>query len=265
MKKKNLFLPVILVFVYLAFISQGMSVFASNLSSIQSIIAGKQDKLIFATIVSVGSRVCSVEVMEEIGEDTTADKKDDAPQETDTSILGKKIDVEGLNSYMYYEGFDHNPKIGDNVLISLTFSGNVYRVKNGVFYVSAASHDTFNFIVPDTVDGTAGAMELTALYRFIGTNGKNADFTIKDSVVYTHDTAKGGVEIRIENQEGLTFVNEKGETTKETETGNAQSDFGATDSPNRWLFACAIIIVGAFAGLFITKLAIGFEKKIDSK
>lgn len=255
----------LLACVIIAFITQGLGVLASNLNSVENIIAGKQDKLIFATIVSVGSRVCSVEVMEEVGEDTTADKKGDALQETDTSLLGQKIDVEGLNSYMYYEGFDHNPKIGDNVLLSLTFNGNAYRVKNGAFYVSAASHDTFNFIVPDTIDGTAGAMELTALYRFIGTNGKNADFTIKDSVVYTHDTAKGGVEIRIENQEGLTFVNEKGETTKETETGNTQSDFDAADSPNRWIFACAIIIVGAFAGLFITKLAIGFEKKIDSK
>ncbi len=255
----------ILACVIISFISQGLSVFASNLSSIENIIAGKQDKLIFATIVSVGSRVCSVEVMEEVGEDTKADKKEDFLQEADTSILGQKIDVEGLNSYMYYEGFDHNPKIGDNVLLSLTFNGNAYRVKNGVFYVSAASHDTFNFIVPDTIDGTAGAMELTALYRFIGTNGKNADFTIKDSVVYTHDTAKGGVEIRIENQEGLTFVNEKGETTKEAETGNTQSDFGSADNPNKWIFACAIIIVGAFAGLFVTKLAIRFEKKIDSK
>lgn len=265
MKKNKLFSSVISACIIISLILQGMSVFASNLSSIQSIIAGKQDKLIFATIVSVGSRVCTVEVMEEVGEDTVADKKEDASHETDNSILGQKIDVEGLNSYMYYEGFNHSPKIGDNVLLSLTFSGNAYRVKNGAFYVSAASHDTFNFIVPDTIDGTSGAMELTALYRFIGTNGKNADFTIKDSVVYTHDTAKGGVEIRIENQEGLTFVNEKGETTKETEAGNAQSHFGEAGNPNKWLLACAIIIVGAFAGLFVTKLAIRFEKKIDSK
>ncbi len=255
----------LLACVILTFVFQAMGVFASNLSSIQNIIAGKQDKLIFATIVSVGSRVCSVEVMEEVGEDTNADNKEDATHETNPSILGEKIDIEGLNSYMYYEGFDHNPKIGDNVLLSLTFNGNAYRVKNGAFYVSAASHDTFNFIVPDTIDNTSGAMELTALYRFIGTNGKNADFTIKDSVVYTHDTAKGGVEIKIEKQEGLTFVNEKGETTKETEKDNINDNYGVTDNKSKWIFACLIIVVGAFSGLFLTKLAIRFEKKMDSK
>lgn len=238
-----------------------------TLAMAEAIIAGKQDKLVFATIVSIGDNVSSVEVMEEIGEDKKENVKDeDGGHERGVSILGEKIEVEGLESYMYYDGFNHRPKIGDNVLLSLTFSGNVYKVKNGVFYVSAASHDTFNFIVPDTVDGTAGAMELTALYRFVGSNGKNADYTIKDSVVYTHDAANNGVEIRIEEQEGITFVNEKGETTKEAESGIvANRDTYAQSSPYNWIKAVLIIFVGAVIGMFIVKLVVKLEKRSELK
>jgi len=247
-------------------LSSALSVYSSNLSSIEAIIGGKQDKLIFGTIVSVGSRVSTVEVMEEIGEDTKNGEKEEEPHDSETqTILGQKIEIEGLDSYMYYDGFDHSPKIGDNVLLSLTFNGNVYRVKNGAFYVSAASHDTFNFIVPDIIDNTPEAMELTALYRFVGTNGKNADFRVKDSVVYTHDTAKGGVEIRIENQEGLTLVNEDGETTKETEPGILADLDVYEKNPHMWIYASLVVILGALAGLFVVKMLIRAEKKSDSK
>ena len=245
--------------------SQLMCVHASNLSSIEAIIEGKQDKLIFATIVSVGSRVATVEVMEEIGVDTNKDDKDDSSNEQNESIVGKKIEIEGLKTYMYYDGFDHNPKIGDNVFLSLTFNGNNYRVKNGTFYVSAASYDSFNFIVPDSIDNTPEAMELTALYRFLGTNGKNADFRVKGSVVYTHDTAKGGAEIRIENQEGLTFVNEDGETTKEAESGKSVDDGRNEINSNMWIYASLIVVLGAVAGVFVVKLLMKAEKKYDSK
>ncbi len=266
MKNKILSRILLLACVISALFSHSLSVYSSNLTSIENIIAGKQDKLIFATIVSVGSRECSVEVMEDVGESANStSEKETTGEKEESSIIGQEIDIEGLNSYMYYEDFDHRPKKGDNVLLSLAFNGNTYRVKNGAFYVSAASHDTFNFIVPDTIDNTPSAMELTALYRFIGTNGKNADFIIKDSVVYTHDTAKGGVEIRIEAQEGLTFVNEKGETTKEADSGNMDALNKPENTQHKWLFASAIIILGAVAGLLIMKLLIRFEKKTDSK
>ncbi len=256
----------ILALIIMVIMSSCLCTYSSNLDSIEAIIGGKQDKLIFATIVSVGTRVSTVEVMEEIGEDTKPDDKDgEIPSGQNESILGKKIEIEGLHSYMYYDGFSHSPKIGDNVLLSLTFSGNTYRVKNGAFYVSAASHDTFNFIVPDIIDNTPQAMELTALYRFVGTNGKNADFTVKDSVVYTHDTAKGGVEIRIESQEGLTFVNEKGETTKETEPGILTGVDRSDSNPHRWIYASLVVAFGAVAGLFVVKMLIKMEKKSESK
>ncbi len=242
--------------------SMALSVYGANLSLVENIIAGKQDKLIFATIVSIGDRVCNVEVMEEIGEDGKKDDDDTIAE----SIVGKKIGVEGFRTYMYYEDFDHSPKIGDNVLLSLAKNGNQYRIKNGAFYVSAASHDSFNFIVPDTIDSTRGAMQLTALYRFVGSNGKNADYTIKDLVVYTHDTANNGIEIKITTQEGLIFVNEKGETTKEAEPGMSSSILGRdADSKYTWIIATAIILIGMVAGLFVSRFFIRLEKKADSK
>lgn len=238
-----------------------------TLSMIENIIAGKQDKLIFATVVSIGNNVCSVEVMEEIGEDKKGETEtNDAGRGDAKSIVGEKIEVEGLRSYMYYDGFNHRPKIGDNLLLSLTFNGNAYKVKNGAFYVNAASHDTFNFIVPDTIDNTPGAMELTALYRFVGSNGKNADYSIRDSVVYTHDTANNGVEIRITEQEGISFVNEKGETTKEAESGMSMvSDSAERDYTNRWIWAAVIIVLGSAAGLMVVKMIIKYEKRSESK
>lgn len=263
----------LIICILLIFPSSVVNADTNTLPMIEAIIAGKQDKLVFATIVSIGDSVCSVEVMEEIGEEKRASNtsKDDSynvDEDKDklTSVVGEKIEVEGLKSYMYYEGFDHRPKKGDNVLLSLTFSGNVYKIKNGAFYVNAASHDTFNFIVPDTIDGTQSAMELTALYRFVGSDGKNADYTIKNSAVYTHDTANNGLEIKIEEQEGITFVNEKGETTKEADVGGTltRSDAGQ-NNPYSWLHAIWIIILGAIVGMFIVKLVIKLEKRSELK
>ena len=254
---KNRSKAFILIAVCISIVISSVAALAATdtLTMIENIIAGKQDKLIFATVVSIGNNICSVEVMEEIGEDKKAEA------ESTTGSRG-----EGLRAYMYYDGFNHRPKIGDNLLLSLTFNGNAYKVKNGAFYVNAASHDTFNFIVPDTIDNTPGAMELTALYRFVGSNGKNADYSIRDSVVYTHDTANNGVEIRITEQEGISFVNEKGETTKEAESGmSVGSESAARDYNSRWIWAAVIIVIGSACGLMVVKMIIKYEKRSESK
>ena len=266
---KNLSKAFIVIAICISVAISSVVSFASTdtLTMVENIIAGKQDKLIFATIVSIGNNICSVEVMEEIGEDKKAEADSDTDGRGDAkSIVGEKIEVEGLRSYMYYDGFDHRPKIGDNLLLSLTFSGNTYKIKNGAFYVNAASHDTFNFIVPDTIDNTPGAMELTALYRFVGSNGKNADYSIRDSVVYTHDTANNGVEIRITEQEGISFVNEKGETTKEAESGiPADSEANNHDYGNRWIWAAVILVFGSAVGLLVVNMILKYEKRSESK
>lgn len=266
---KNLSKAFILIAVCISIVISSVAALAATdtLTMIENIIAGKQDKLIFATVVSIGNNICSVEVMEEIGEDKKAESESTTGGRGEAkSIVGEKIEVEGLRSYMYYDGFNHRPKIGDNLLLSLTFNGNAYKVKNGAFYVNAASHDTFNFIVPDTIDNTPGAMELTALYRFVGSNGKNADYSIRDSVVYTHDTANNGVEIRITEQEGISFVNEKGETTKEAESGmSVGSESAARDYNSRWIWAAVIIVIGSAAGLMVVKMIIKYEKRSESK
>ena len=238
-----------------------------NLSKVESIIAGKQDKLVFGTIVSVSGQVCSVSVVDDVGETKTtagADSAEDSEPEKE-SLVGKDIDVVGFESYMYYEGFDHRPKLGDNVLLSLNFNGNFYLVKNGAFVVSEASYHSFSFIVPDTIVNTSSEAELTALYMFVSSNGLNADYEVENSEVYTHNIANGEKTL-VPVPTGISFVNEKGETTKEAENSNMPGfDVGQSYDSLMWVRSLIIIVLGAVVGIFIVKLLLNIENRSESK
>lgn len=238
---------------------------SESLDRIEAIIAGKQDKLVFGTVSKIGSSVSSVSVMEEIGGDMP---EDDENEDTEIpSIVGQEIEISNLSSYMYFDNVSQTPKIGDNILVSLTFDGNVYHVKNGVFLVNEASYSTFKFLVPESVDETDSLMELTALYKFVSSNGKNADYTVKNSAVYSHDINNN--EIKTTEPEGIVFIDESGAKTKETsEASNDSSNSGIgayQESPYTWIKAAALILVGMIAGAFVVRLIAKLEKRSEMK
>lgn len=237
----------------------------NNLSKIEAIIAGKQDKLVFATISNIGSSASSISVIEEIG-DIVHDE--DGEEEVEIpSVVGQEIEISGLSSYMYFSPENQTPKIGDNILVSLSFEGNVYHIKNGAFLVNEASYSTFKFLVPESVENTDGAMELTALYKFVSSNGKNADYTVKNSAVYTHDINNN--EVRTTEPEGIVFVDESGTKTKETvePSGVVSGDTVNPEhtSPYTWIKASFVILLGMIVGVFVVRGIMRLEKRSESK
>ncbi len=233
---------------------------------ITDIIAGKQDRLVFASVVNVQGNVVTVDVTEEIGSDSNIIK--DGESETDDEpdlppIEGEEIDVAGLESYMYFDGYDYHPKKGDNVLLSLTFNGNVYSIKNGAFRVSSAGYDNFAFEVPIEVKETDGAIELTALYKYVSSDGRNADFTIRDSSVYTHDP--DGAEIIIKEPVGVSYIDAHGKTVQPHTTTDPGNKWSYTGNSYRWVIASFIILIGIVSGFFVSKLVFKFEKRSEEK
>ncbi len=261
MKKFVLTVLSILIFAFSSL--SGFSA-SESLDRIEAIIAGKQDKLVFGTVSKIGSSVSSISVMEEIGSDVPEDDENEAEI---PSIVGQEIEISNLSSYMYFDSVSQTPKIGDNILVSLTFDGNVYHVKNGVFLVNEASYGTFKFLVPEGVDETDSLMELTALYKFVSSNGKNADYTVKNSAVYSHDINNN--EIRTTEPEGIVFIDESGAKTKETsEASNDSSNSGIgayQKSSYTWIKAAALILVGMIVGAFAVRLIAKLEKRSEMK
>ena len=258
-----------LLFLTLAFslAFSSISTYADDESrkAVTDIIAGKQDKLVFASIVNVQDSVVTVDVTEEIGSIADVDKEnDDGTEEESTipSIEGEEIDVVGLDSYMYYDGYDHHPKKGDNVLLSLTFNGNVYSVKNGAFRVSSASYDSFKFEVPIDVSDTDGAIELTALYKFVSSDGRNADYTIKNSSVYTHNT--DGELVSISEQSGINYIDAHGKTVEHNNgTDTSDGKKSIVNDSYKWIISMLLILVGLISGVFVSKLIINIEKRSE--
>lgn len=257
--KKTFLIILGIIISFSTFFTVGAS--ESTQHAIRDIIDNKQNKLVFASIVNVHGDEITAYVTEEIGSNTEADAKHDEENMTAPSIEGEEIEVEGLKSYMYFDGYDYHPKKGDNVLLSLTFNGNIYSIKNGAFLVTSASHDNFLFKVPEDIEETDGAIELTALYKFVSSDGRNSDFTIRDSVLYTHDP--DGKKVIIDEPVGMEYMGEDGKTIH---SGNSDesSDNGIDDS-YKWIIAMVLIIIGVVSGFFVSKLIINFEKRSEQK
>ncbi len=264
--KKNISLSLLLIFVFL-FSSTNLSFAAvTTHKAVTDTIAGKQDRLVFATVMNVQGNVITVDVTEEIGTYSTTEKDEEDELEDDAplpSIEGQEIDVAGLKSYMYFDGYDHHPKRGDNVLLSLTFNGNVYSVKNGAFRVSSAGSDSFMFEVPIDVKETDGAIELTALYKYVSSDGRNADFTIKDSAVYTHDP--DGAEIIITEPAGVSYIDAHGKTVQPHTPGETGSGWSSVGGSYKWIIASLLILVGIISGFFVSRIVFNFEKRSEEK
>lgn len=236
--------------------------FADDLSRtmVEQIIAGGQDYLVFASIVEKGSSAYEVQVIEEIGaKSTEADDKasSDADSDKDTKIF-----VEGFEKYMYYDNNDYRPQKGDNVLLSLKFNGNSYTIQNGAFRVDSTSHEQFKFMMPDKFKSSEEALELSALYIYIYSNGETKDLTIKDGAIYGKDA--NGAQQKIEiNDDGIEFLDEFGDTSEKPSAVELYGQTPQKETHSKWPLALIIIVVGAFAGPLFVNIIKKFEKRYD--
>ncbi len=225
---------------------------------VEEIIEGNQDYLVLANIIEKGTMAYEVEIFEEI--------KSPSAEDTDTSdkssqILDKHINVEGFKNYVYYDDFDYRPQKGDNVLLSLDFNGNSYRIKNGAYRVDSTSHEQFSFMVPESFKGTVEALELNALYIFVNSNGEIKNLTIKENAVYGKD--ENGEDKKLEISGGLKFIDEFGDTSEKPAPVDIYNNPNQDNNEGKWRVAALIIIIGAVLGVFVVRLNKKFEKRYD--
>lgn len=256
---KKLFSLIIICFIIAALFVPSM-VFADDTTKemVEEIIEGNQDYLVLANIIEKGTMAYEVEIFEVInqplGDDT--DTKDKSPQ-----ILDKHINVEGFKNYVYYDDFDYRPQKGDNVLLSLDFNGNSYRIKNGAYRVDSTSHEQFSFMVPESFKGTVEALELNALYIFVNSNGEIKNLTIKENAVYGKD--ENGEDKKLEILGGLKFIDEFGDTSEKPAPVDIYNNTNGNNSESKWRLAAFIIIIGAVIGVFVVKLNQKLERRYD--
>lgn len=225
---------------------------------VEEIIKGNQDYLVLANIIEKGTVAYEVEVYEEIKlpSDESSNTKNKSSE-----ILDKRINVEGFKNYMYYDDFDYRPQKGDNVLLSLDFNGNSYRIKNGAYRVDSTSHEQFSFMIPESFKGSEEALELNALYIYVNSNGEIKNLTIKENAVYGKD--ENGEDKKLEIALGLKFIDEFGDTSEKPAPVDIYNNPNANTNESKWRIAAAIIIIGAVLGVFVVKLNKKFEKRYD--
>ena len=230
----------------------------STRQMVEEVISGNQDYLVFASIIEKGTSAYEVQVYEEIG----AKQSSTASDGESASKLDQRINVVGFDNYMYYENYDQRPKKGDNVLLSLQFNGNSYSIKNGAYKVDFTSREQFSFLVPEALNGSEEALELSALYVYVKSNAEVKELSIKDGAIYGKDA--NGAEEKKEIQGGLIFLDEYGDTTEKPPAVEMYTNTERNnESSNKWKFAAFIIVAGAIAGVFVVKLFSKYEKKVD--
>ncbi len=262
------FLAIFMTGVFTLLCSLSGTVFADNNSQrkIEDIIAGRQDYLVFASLGNKDTSFFDVQVMGVIGND---DNLTDQEKEDLEKRFEKSINISGIDSYMYFGENDDKPRTGDNVLVSMNHTGqDNYIVKNGVFKVDSVSIEQFRFEVPETLDDTAEAKELGALYTYVYTDGDITDIVIKDDGVYYRNSDSEKYKKQAANA-GISLLDEFGdptddETIKYPELQeDDQSKDGSADS--KWHIVFVILVVGMALGAMFIKILKNIDKRYDSK
>ena len=268
-----------IVFIILAFaILVPGNVYAENIDYIESFIDGDQDYIVFGTIMEIDEDGNGVILVSEIvgnyneapadaDETDRSEFDEEAENEADTSGVlehGSEIPVVNFTSYLYYDSDRCSPRVGNNVLLSLKFGGNVYMIENGAFLVTDADYDSFMIKAPDNISAE-GMAEITAIYNYVKSNGRNSDLSIRDGNVYTHEA---GAEKELDVPMGIEFTNQSGETVGSSvpiQDGAEKKTKQFRLPGEKWMHALVIMVVGAVLGIVITKAFIKIEKKVDKQ
>lgn len=166
----------------------------------------------------------------------------------------KPILIRNFDSYECYDV--RKPQIGDNVLMAILFNGNVSDINGGAFLVTGAYYHSARIMVPSDLTDEARAA-LTALYKYVKSDGKNCDFTIKGTKVYDGENRE------VNAPEAICITDEFGDVISETKADDAVGDGRKSfiRSEDKWICALAIIVLGSSFGVMVTMLIIKSEKR----
>jgi len=266
MLKKSISLIIICLFVLALILPVGVLADEVSRAKVEDIISGNQDYLVLANIIEKGTSAYEVQVFEEI---TAKDEEGNTSSKDTVNTQGEKtnsdknhdnrIFVEGFDKYMYYDNFDYRPQKGDNVLLSLKFNGNSYTIKNGAYRVDSTSHEQFSFLLPESFNGSQEALELSALYIYINSNGEIKDLSIKEDAIYGKDA--NGNEKKMEITSGLKFLDEFGDTSEKQSAVEIYGQTQQTKTQSKWHLVVIILLSGAVSGIVFVRLIKKYEKR----
>ncbi len=248
-----------IIFIFCAMLVPSVS-FAdkASRSNVENLLAGNQDLLVFANIVSKDQYSYEVQVTELISPVAEEDENgEDAPK-----FEGQKISVDHFGGYMYFaDNVGIVPQLGDNVLLSLETAGNRFYVKNGAYKVDYASSELFSFIAPDIHTGASEIAELKALYLYISTKAKTNGIVIEDNEVYAD--GNDGEKVKQDISGGISLIDGEGELADNPAVGKPYDEQDALKHESKWQYGMMIIILGMIIGASLIIFANKFEKRYD--
>ena len=218
---------------------------------VKFILDKKPTHLLFGYIKDIDDKTCSLVVTDIVGDNEEGDEG----EETNTEIsVGSTINIRNFTSYECYNNL--TPKKGDNVLVSILFNGNTSDINGGAFLVTEAYTHSARIKIPESSKEDARAA-LTALYKYVRSDGKNSDFVIKDTKVYDGENKE------VNAPEALCITDEYAEAIKDTnpvgETELENKSF--IRSEDKWIYALGIIVLGSVIGIAVTMIIVKSEKR----
>ncbi len=232
---------------------------ADNISraNVEHILAGEQDLLVFANIVSKDQYSYEVQITEVIAPLDEDNETDNTPK-----LVNQKISVDDFGGYMYFNDNSRIvPQLGDNVLLSLETAGNRFYVKNGAYKVDYASSELFSFIAPESYTGSSEIAELKALYLFVGNKAKLDGISISDNTVFIKGEDGKAREQNIAG--GISLIDADGELTEKPAVSELYNSKDSSEHVSHWLLAAVIIVFGMAIGAGCIIFANKFERRYD--
>ncbi len=143
-----------------------ISVLADTSSKPADMLKGKQDYIVLGSIKDIENDVITLTVDHELGK-------------TSSDLVGEDIQISRF-SYTYCEEHTssdfRNPKVSDNIVVSLNYADNTYSMANCAYKVDSNEYATCKIVVLDSVYGQNCIKELLIATCFIRSNAMVNEF-----------------------------------------------------------------------------------------
>ncbi len=212
---------------------------ADTSSKPADMLKGKQDYIVLGSVKDIENDVITLTVDHELGK-------------TSSDLVGVDIQISRF-SYTYCEEHTtsdfRNPKVSDNIVISLNYADGIYTMANSAYKVDSNEYATCKIVVLNSVYGQDCVKELLIATCFIRSNAMVREFEFDSEgriyAVYPQT-----------EQQCVSVVDENGEeviTDEDTEaalpiTPDLTQNVTAPKTDNRKTYSIIILIAGTVLG-----------------